>query len=314
MFQNYKSEQLIATTILENSITNNKLSHAYIFETNNYPKAYELVVDFVKNILCSKHNDLSHDETTCPTCSQINSNNYIEFKVIDTEKMQIKKEELINLQEEFKNKALEGKKKIYLIKCAEKLNPSSSNTILKFLEEPEENIIAILMTPSRYMLLKTITSRCQIISLLNNSLDDNIITYVLKIVNPDVKTEEEKKEYVLLKIESLIKFIEYFEKHNKDTLLFTKDLVFKHFSVREDLLVFFEMLKLFYYDVLTFKTKEKVIYYKDFIDDVVSVSKNNNLQSIAKKLQLIEKSIEKIKLNVNLNLIIDKFIIESEGV
>ena len=38
----------------------------------------------------------------------------------------------------------------YIIKNAERLNPSSANTILKFLEEPEDNIIAILLTNNRY--------------------------------------------------------------------------------------------------------------------------------------------------------------------
>ena len=91
-----------------------------------------------------------------------------------------------------------------------------------------------------------------------NFEDDKFIDSKLKIIPVSISSvenennfqptvlSEEKKEYVLLKIESLIKFIEYFEKHKKDTLLFTKDLVFKHFSVREDLLVFFETLKLFY--------------------------------------------------------------------
>ena len=61
MFQKYKNEQLIATKILENSIINNKLSHAYIFETNNYPYAFELIVEFVKNILCKDDYDIKKE-------------------------------------------------------------------------------------------------------------------------------------------------------------------------------------------------------------------------------------------------------------
>ena len=178
MFEKYKKEQPIATTILENSIISNKLSHAYIFETNNYCNAYNLIIDFVKSIFCINYKNNDHDDNLCQICNQINTNNYIEFKIIDTEKLQLKKEELLKLQEEFKNKPIGGTKKVYLIKCAEKLNEASSNTILKFLEEPEENIIAILMTPSRYMLLNTILSRCQIISLLSNNIDTDIINYI----------------------------------------------------------------------------------------------------------------------------------------
>ena len=50
---------------------------------------------------------------------------------------------------------------LFIIYNAEKLNTSSANTILKFLEEPEENIIAVLTTDNRYQVLDTILSRCQ---------------------------------------------------------------------------------------------------------------------------------------------------------
>ena len=55
-----------------------------------------------------------------------------------------------------------------IIKETEKLNASSANTILKFLEEPEDGIIAILLTDNRYHVLDTILSRCQILSLKEN--------------------------------------------------------------------------------------------------------------------------------------------------
>ena len=165
MFEKYKKEQPIATKILENSILNNKLSHAYIFETNNYPLSYELILDFVKNIVCQNHSKDNHIEEECSICSQINSNNYIEFKTIDTEKLQLKKEELLKLQEEFKNKAIDGNKKIYLVKCAEKLNDASSNTILQFSncsvifpcssvsQKPCENVKVIVSSPNSILFI-----------------------------------------------------------------------------------------------------------------------------------------------------------------
>ena len=72
-------------------------------------------------------------------------------------------------------------KLIYVIDQAEKLNDSSANTILKFLEEPEEDIIAILVANNRYKVLDTILSRCQVITLINNdfgvNIDENIINF-----------------------------------------------------------------------------------------------------------------------------------------
>ena len=80
----------------------------------------------------------------------VETNNYPDLKIIETNNLQYKKEEIKNLQKEFKTKPIYGKYKIYIIKECEKLTENISNTILKFLEEPEEGIIAILMVENEY--------------------------------------------------------------------------------------------------------------------------------------------------------------------
>ena len=85
-----------------------------------------------------------------------------ETKLKDT--ILLQKEQLDELQKEFSEKSIFSNKKIYIINHADRLNKSAANSILKFLEEPEENIIAILITDNIYQLLDTIVSRCQIIS------------------------------------------------------------------------------------------------------------------------------------------------------
>ena len=136
MFEKFLKEKELPVKILTNEIKNNKLSHAYIFETNNYTKSYDLIIQFVKYIACPDSIKSNHDESKCYICTSIDNNEFIEFKIIDPDNLQIKKEEMLDLQKEFMSKAISGNKKIYLIKNAERLNSSSSNAILKFLEEP----------------------------------------------------------------------------------------------------------------------------------------------------------------------------------
>ena len=64
-------------------------------------------------------------------------------------------------------------KRIYILKEADKLNESAANTILKFLEEPSDDIVAILVTTNRYKMLETILSRCQGLSI--DSKDKEIL-------------------------------------------------------------------------------------------------------------------------------------------
>ena len=109
--------------------------------------------------------------------------------------MWIKKDQLLDLQSEFNNKAFEGNKKIYIIRSAEKMNVQTANSILKFLEEPVDDIIAILITDNINMLLPTIISRCQVIKLNKkkcsydtiSNLSDLLISYGYNDISDDNK-------------------------------------------------------------------------------------------------------------------------------
>lgn len=56
---------------------------------------------------------------------------------------------------------IEGTYKVYIIEDFEKLTVQGENSILKFLEEPPENTIAILISTKPEQILNTIHSRCQ---------------------------------------------------------------------------------------------------------------------------------------------------------
>lgn len=313
MFEKYIDEQPIATKMLINAINNKKLSHAYIFETNDYQKAYELILDFIKYIACPHAIESEHIEKECNICSAINSGNYIELKIINSETLQIKKEEMLALQQEFKSKAIEGKQKIYLIKCAEKLNPSSANTILKFLEEPEDNIIAILMTPSRFMLINTILSRCQIVSLKNVDESVNIVTYTYNEYYASEEYNEETIKKIDGRISNVVSFAEYNEINGLNTLMFINDQFFKNFKTREDILSAFEITKMLYYDIMKYMLNNKCRYFAKYDEIIKHIAKLNDIDSITKKLMIISNTIEKIKYNVNLNLLLDKYVMEMGG-
>lgn len=164
----------------------NKVSHAYLIEVDDYEESFPIVLSFVKLILCS-HNCKKIERLNCDkcnTCKLIDDNNYPDLKIIEPDGREIKKAQLLNLQAEYKNKSLLDNKRIYIIKEADKLNAASSNTILKFLEEPEDDIVAILLTTNRFKVLKTILSRCQLLSLKSSELfliDDADLT-LLKLI------------------------------------------------------------------------------------------------------------------------------------
>lgn len=172
---------------VDHLIENNKISHAYIIELDNYEDNITDVYDFIKMILFNKkHEEL--EQINENITNYIDNNMYPDIKIIEPDGNNIRKRQLIELQKEYSNKSLLDNKRIYLIKNSEKMNQASGNTILKFLEEPEENIIALLLTDNRYNVLETIISRCQILSLKEtNLLDDEeekFIEFLKYVVNP----------------------------------------------------------------------------------------------------------------------------------
>ena len=250
-----------------------KLSHSYIIEVSNYEDDLKYINIFMKMILCDKQNINYNnlDCSECNICKLIDANNYPDIKIVEADGQFIKKNQLIDIKSDFKNKSLLNNKKIYIIKGAENLNLSSANTILKFLEEPEDDIIAILLTRNRYKIMDTIVSRCQILSL--NNADDRVdisleVSYLLNsIVNKDL-------------------FIDY--KYIYDSILSDKESAKKYFSDIEMILI----------DYL--KNENKFLNVNE-----LDILKKLNKNKIDKYIVIMEEEMSKLVYNINYKIWLD---------
>lgn len=183
MLDDFQKDQEKACRIIKNAVNKNKVSHAYLLETNGYIMKEEFAVSFAKYLLCPKNNSKTNC-VECTQCQNIDKNLYDDLKIVrpDADSLWIKKEQLLELQKDFSTKSIHSGKKVYIITDATKLNTSSSNSMLKFLEEPNPNIIAILLADNIHQLLDTIVSRCQIISLNPSFSEKNLRnTYQFKL-------------------------------------------------------------------------------------------------------------------------------------
>ena len=318
MLDDFINEQPIAYKILKNAVENNKYSHAYLFETNGYSKGLNLAVSFAKYLLCP--NGFSNKEKckNCNQCSVIDDNNYLELKIIESDGQWIKKNQLIELQESFSKKALIGNKKIYIINEAEKLNKSSANSLLKFLEEPEENIIAILVVQNSKQLLDTIISRCQLISLKKDNIKNNKLDSVSLIGKNLFNSEEEfvtftQSENSKIKIDKIVEFVMFYEANKEDSILYMNKLWNDFFTERSDITQAFDILLLFYKDVLNYKMDRKIECFVDNKNELESISNKNDIIIISKKIKIILDLRQVIKYNVNTGLLMDKLIISLRG-
>ena len=296
MFDEYKESQQIVYKTLTNEIKNNKYSHAYLFEANGNPDAFSLVMGFSKMLLCPYNYSNNDKCVNCTICERIDKNIYSDLKIIEPDGMWIKKEQLDELQKEFSTKSVESNKKVYIINGAEKLNPQAANSMLKFLEEPEEGIIAILITNNVYQLLSTIVSRCQIISLAKSTT---------KNINIDLSKEELEE-----KLDSINNFVKYLEKEKLDTIIMSNKLWHDIYKERKDYILGYELMLIYYKDILNYKLNRKLELFDNYIEDIKMISDNNTFNNIIFKINKIIELKEYIKVNANQNLLLDKLIIE----
>lgn len=309
MLDNYKIGQPVLYNMLNNALCNNKLSHAYIFDSNNNADVMDIVMSFVKEIICM---DIDSEEKIVNICQRIDDGNYLDVKVIEADGLWIKKEQLLNLQSEFSKKAVEGSKKVYIVKAADKMNQQTANSILKFLEEPVDDIIAILIVDNLNLLLSTIISRCQVIKLNKKKYEDSTIlnfNNLVKNTEYDAMSDEDKNKIIY----DVWKFISFIENNGLDTLIYTKSLWHNNFKDRNIMVIAMDLMLNFYYDVIRYMSKLEVQFFCDRAEDIKIVASKNSIISVTKKIEYIDEARNNIRKNFNINLLIDKLIIEMCG-
>lgn len=320
MLDEYKNGQPVIYQILNNAIKKDKISHAYLFETRGFSHGLDIALAFAKSLLCPLKYTNNINCGTCTQCQTIDNGNFTEIKIINPNGLTIKKEQLIELQEEFSKKALIGTKKIYIINNAECLNSASANSILKFLEEPEENIIAILITDNANQVINTILSRCQLISLNPKKIEslntENKTVY--KVALSLENNESDLKNFVddensINKINNIIEFIEKIEYRLDDILLYNNKWWFENFNDKEKNIWAFNIIILFYKDIFNYKCNRNIEIFNEYKEKIEKISNDNSLNSICFKLNKFIQTKNKITTNVNLNLLIDKLIIDIKG-
>lgn len=262
-------------SVLEHIIINNRLPHAILLEVDDCNELLTTVKNIAKLILCN-NKEKSLDGLNCSKCNicnLIDNDNYPDLKIISSDGNWIKKQQLLDLQADFNNKSMLDNKRIYVINEADKLNTSSSNSLLKFLEEPEDDIIAILLTTNRYLLLDTIISRCQIFNLkkLDYSIDQEYYDKTSNLLEYFIKKRNLFLDYKYLNEEIFI------DKQNTKKLL--------------------TEIEKYFLSHLVGMTDE----------DISTRMKNIEIDDIILYVKIIESEKQKLEFNINFKMWLDSF-------
>lgn len=260
----------------------NKISHAYLLETNDIAKCFIDLKKIIKEIFCQ--NEYKNNCTMCNVCNLVDQQFLPSLMIIEPDGNIIKKDQVLELKRNFSTVPIYTKENIYVIKNAEKLNDSSANTMLKFIEEPEEHIIGFFITNNANAVLPTIRSRCEIINVKYDNLDGVCI---------DEKYNNVLKDY-LYKIEV----------EKKEMIMYNKNVILSSFTERDDIKNIFNCILKIY------KSKFQLLLGNN--DEYSDFDFLNNLtcEELLKRIKLVTEFLNDIGYNANIELLLDKFVIE----
>lgn len=148
-----------AKQVLQNGLRKHRISHAYIFHGPSGTGKKQMAYALAKAIFCLKLEDDACGE--CVECRKIEHGNHPNLHWIEPDGQSIKIDQIRELQKEFAYRAALSQTKIYIIGQADRMTVQAANSLLKFLEEPQSNVVAILITENGQALLPTIRSRAQ---------------------------------------------------------------------------------------------------------------------------------------------------------
>ena len=157
-FNEVVGQEVIVKT-LKNAISNNSLTHAYLFTGPRGTGKTSVAKILAKTINCENHNN-GLPCNSCVSCTQINQKNFIDIIEIDAASNN-GVDEIRELKNKINLVPSLGKYKIYIIDEVHMLTTGAFNALLKTLEEPPQHVIFVLATTDPQKIPATILSRCQ---------------------------------------------------------------------------------------------------------------------------------------------------------
>ncbi|TCS77955.1 DNA polymerase III subunit delta' [Tepidibacillus fermentans] len=319
-FEQVIGQQRVAEQ-LKRSIQNNRVGHAYIFVGPTGVGKAKMAIEFAKALNCEDGNGNACDH--CLHCRKINHHNHPDVIFVKPEKQSITIDQIRQLQHEFHYKAMDSKRKVYIIEQAEKMTTVAANSLLKFIEEPHPFVTILFLVENLHMVLPTIRSRCQVIyfSLLKP-------TDILELFQQDGYSEQEillaayltndRNEVKELAISEwfaqmkslMIQWVKEILSKSPQALLSIQEKILKDDEVKEQLPRFLDLLLVWYRDILNIRLhRHHAVIFKDYLDLLNQYGLNMSENQLLDKIEQILETKRRIASHVHPQLALEQLVI-----
>jgi len=307
--------QPVAIKILESSLINNQLSHAYLFSGSRGTLTKEAAILLAQTMVCENKTSTFACET-CNSCRRVREMTYADVILIDGLNRNIKKDEIIELQSRFIQTSLEkAGKKVYIIHYVENATNEALNSLLKFLEEPaSSDMLAILTSENPDQLLPTILSRAQVIPfqsqgasqiepLLKEEITDHLSRYLISNMVSDIDgaINLSKDAIFTTSLETFRRFLDEAQASIPAAGMYLQKegFNFRSKEIKQVVDLFCQISYIFFKECAYQNTLGV-----DWWDEAIA---NKDLQSISlSAMSVFNESKDRIQTNANMNLLVDQ--------
>lgn len=147
--------QAVAKRTLSNAVDRGSVAHAYLFSGPASTGKYTAALTLAAALLCEEGGC-----GKCNTCRRVIEGKHPDVTVVTPVGMVIPIETVRQMRLDTFKKPVEGSRRIYIIRNAERMREDAASTLLKVLEEPPGDVVFMLLTERQSSTLPTIRSRC----------------------------------------------------------------------------------------------------------------------------------------------------------
>lgn len=303
-----KEKQPLLFQQLQKSFEHGRLAHAYLFEGGTGTGKAEFALWLAKHLFCT---NLSENQpcNTCNNCVRINQNEHPDVLQIFPDGQTIKVDQIRQLKEEFSKSGMETKQKVFLIQQADKMSTGAANSLLKFLEEPDGKVLAILETASLARILPTIQSRCQILhfqpldtkhltkELMNTGISQQAASLLAELTNSfDKAVEISQDEWFNDARAIILQWHEYLTNNDLQAFVYVQKKMVKLFKEKEQQGLSFNLL---------------LVYAKRTLEEWLKTGKSQRaVEQQAQRIEYILQARRKWEANVSWQNVCEQLVIK----
>jgi DNA polymerase III subunit delta' len=319
-------EELQPTVLnmLKNSLVKNRVAHAYLLEGIRGTGKREIALLLTKSLFCESIIDRYKPCEECNNCRRINHSNHPDVHIVEPDGLSIKVDQIRSLQVEFSKKGLESLKKVYLLIHADKMSVSASNSLLKFLEEPNPGTVAFLLTEQPQKILPTILSRCQILTfhplsplvmikqLVENGVEPLKAPLLAQLTNSlDEAQKLNVDEWFAQAQKIVVKLYEVLKKNPLEAMVTLQTEWFPHFKDKEQIHRGLDLLLLIFKDLLYIQLdRQEQIVFREENERLQQFALQTSGRRISDQMSAILDAKRKLERNMNPQLMMEQLVLK----